>query len=273
MPAEAHPNRMYTRCPKCETLYPLEAKDLRAGHGEVLCGRCHIIFSALGALADNPEQAYADPYAALSVPTLGRADQSPAVDDEPIISLRAEPRRPPPADALRNEEDYADHFAEFETSQPKGSSPLWGIAALAALVGLGYQVLLFESENLARQPSLRPWLERLCPKLNCRVPEFRDLARLEVVERNLTPAHDGVDGLEFRAVLANYADQAQPYPRLKLTLSQYNGDPMAQRIFTPEEYLPETLDRKAMAAGGAAEIHLTIANPGKDVGGFMLELL
>lgn len=267
---------MYTRCPKCDAVYAVEARELRSGRGEVLCGRCHILFSALAALADSPDHAYADPYAALTVPTLG--DAAHAAASEPIISLRAEPRHPLPAESLYHSEDETSgRFAEFEIAPPPvdagGATPVWGMAALAALLLLFIQAMVFEGSNLAQQPRLRPWMARLCPLFDCKVPEFRDLPRLAVVERSLTPAQGGVDGLEFRAVLANYAEQAQPYPRLKLTLSQYNGEPMAQRVFTPEIYLPDAANHPALAAGGAAEIHLTIANPGKDVGGFALELL
>lgn len=251
---------MYTRCPKCEALYPVEATDLRAGRGEVLCSQCHIIFSALSALADKPEQAHADPYAAGRVPALGRND---AVD-KPIVSLRAEPR-------LRQATDRpnVDHFDAFE-SAPAGTSLLWSVAALVAVAALFCQAVIFESDRLTQQPALRPWLAWLCPPLHCHIPEFRDLSHIEVVDRSLTPARNGVDGLEFRTVLANYADQSQPYPRLKLTLSQYNGEPIAQRIFIPQDYIQKPVG--IMPVGEAVEIHLIIANPGKDVGGFNFEL-
>lgn len=254
---------MYIRCPKCHTLYRVDAKELRGGSGNVECGRCEIIFSALDAMVEGPDlpQSYAGPGA-------GNA----AMDaDAPLISLRAEPRRA----TEQAEDEFAEHFRHFEAGpRPSGGSPGWGIAVAAAIAALSYQVLFFESDRLAaQQPGLRPWLERLCPRLGCQVAEFRDPSRITVVERDLTPSHNGVDGLEFRAVLANYAGQAQPYPRLKLTLSQYNGAPMAQRIFVPDDYLQAPAAGETMAAGAVVEIHLTIANPGKDVGGFSFELL
>lgn len=258
---------MYIRCPKCHTLYRVEAKDLRGGSGNVECGRCEVIFSALDALVEGPEPPQ---------PHAGQRTGNAATDtdtDVPLAGLRADPRRPALAERPEGEADPAEHFREFEAG-PGGRAPPWGVAVAAAVAALVYQVLIFESDRLAaQQPGLRPWLERLCPRLGCQVPEFRDPSRIAVVERDLTPAHNGADGLEFRAVLANDADQAQPYPRLKLTLSQYNGAPMAQRIFNPEDYLQAPAAGGKMAAGAAVEILLTIANPGKDVGGFSFELL
>ncbi|WP_082411722.1 DUF3426 domain-containing protein, partial [Methylogaea oryzae] len=191
----------------------------------------------------------------------------------PLVGLRAEPRRA--AEPLEEEPDLSEHFRHFDSGRSvrDGSSP-WGFAVAVAVLVLCYQALFFESDRWAQQqPGLRPWLERICPRLGCQVSEFRDTSRIGVVERDLTPAHNGVDGLEFRAVLANYADQPQPYPRLKLTLSQYNGAPMAQRVFNPQDYLQPSAAGGKMAAGAAVEVRLTIANPGKDVGGFSFELL
>lgn len=246
---------MYIRCPKCHTLYRIDAQDLRGGSGNVECGRCEIIFSALDAMTETPDRPY------------------DGGDDAPLVSLRAEPRRAgePPEDEV----DLAENFRHFETSRSSDTGwSGWNLAIALAVIALCYQTLFFEGDRLAQQhPGLRPWLERLCPRLGCHIAEFRDTGRIGVVERDLTPAHNGVDGLEFRAVLANYADQAQPYPRLKLTLSQYNGAPMAQRVFNPEDYLQAAALGGKMAAGAAVEVRLTIANPGKDVGGFSFELL
>lgn len=285
---------MYTRCPKCQALYPLEAKDLRAGRGEVQCDRCHILFSALGTLADSPEQAHADPYTVVRIPTLGRPLTSPAPTAKPSVSaaapapgaeapatamladaditgLRAEPRFTLPQEPVAA--DIHDFQTVWSPARPnRTAASLWTLAVLIATGALGLQALMFESERLAQRPGWRPWVERLCPLLDCPIPPFRDLAHIQVVERSLTPAHGGVDGQEFRAVLANYADRPQPYPRLKLTLNQYNGDPIAQRIFTPQQYL-ESAGNGLMPIAAAVAIHLLIANPGKDVGGFSIDLL
>ena len=44
---------MYTRCPKCETVFRITAAQLRVADGEVRCGNCTISFNALAALSDN----------------------------------------------------------------------------------------------------------------------------------------------------------------------------------------------------------------------------
>ncbi len=45
---------MYTQCPRCETVFRVSAEVLRAAGGQVRCGRCGEIFSALARLAEDP---------------------------------------------------------------------------------------------------------------------------------------------------------------------------------------------------------------------------
>ena len=44
---------MYTQCSKCETVFKLSADVLRAAGGQVRCGKCGEVFSALARLAEN----------------------------------------------------------------------------------------------------------------------------------------------------------------------------------------------------------------------------
>ena len=44
---------MFTQCSKCETIYRLSAESLRAAGGQVRCGRCGEVFSALTRLAED----------------------------------------------------------------------------------------------------------------------------------------------------------------------------------------------------------------------------
>ncbi len=45
---------MFTVCSKCNLRLTVTAIDLRAAQGYVRCGRCHNVFNALAALADDP---------------------------------------------------------------------------------------------------------------------------------------------------------------------------------------------------------------------------
>lgn len=63
---------MYTQCPKCETVFKMSAEVLRAAGGQVKCGQCGEIFSALARLAED-ESAFSTSESSLEMET--RADR------------------------------------------------------------------------------------------------------------------------------------------------------------------------------------------------------
>src|SRR3984885_6117875 len=44
---------VYTQCSKCETVFKLSAEVLRAAGGQVRCGKCGEVFSALARLTED----------------------------------------------------------------------------------------------------------------------------------------------------------------------------------------------------------------------------
>jgi predicted Zn finger-like uncharacterized protein len=70
---------MFTVCSKCNLRLTVTATDLRAAQGYVRCGRCHNVFNALAALADDP----------------ARTGEQPALTD---TQTRSAPKPPPPAE-------------------------------------------------------------------------------------------------------------------------------------------------------------------------------
>jgi predicted Zn finger-like uncharacterized protein len=257
---------MFTRCPKCHALYELSVSELRAGHGEVLCGRCRIIFSAINSLADSAEDATSTPRFRLKIPLLDEA--YPEEEEDVFSGLGAA------NDTQESRAAYPEpeQMAYFEDARRPESS-FWVLAFLIALALLFWQGFHFERDRLARDTRFRPWLETGCRLAGCALPPLRDLARIEILDRQLAPAEGTADGLEFYTVLANYAGFPQQFPRLKLSLTHFDGDPIAQRVFPPEEYLPQGVPADVMPVGESFEIKLLLAPPEKTVGGFTIELL
>lgn len=258
---------MFTRCPKCHALYELGVPELRAGGGEVLCGQCRIIFSALPSLADSAEEATASSPFKRKIPLLDAVVGPSAVEESAAAPADASPE--PEEDAATDEEFPED----FAYAPLPSASPLWGVACLAAVVLLLWQGWHFERDRLARDERWRPWMETACRLAGCTLPVRRDLARIEILDRQLNPAEGPVESLEFHTVLANYADFSQPFPRLKLSLTYFDGDPIAQRVFPPEEYLSPEVAAKDMPMGEPFEVKILIAPPEKTVAGFTIELL
>jgi predicted Zn finger-like uncharacterized protein len=91
---------MFTVCSKCNLRLTVTATDLRAAQGYVRCGRCHNVFNALAALADDP----ARPAEALTpADTQSRRTLTPPEPEQPE----------PPAPAPASDTSEADKSLEF----------------------------------------------------------------------------------------------------------------------------------------------------------------
>ena len=93
---------MFTVCSKCNLRLTVTATDLRAAQGYVRCGRCHNVFNALAALADDPAR---------------QAEQTSAADTQnrPVLRPPApepQPATPGPPETLA-ETSAADTSLEF----------------------------------------------------------------------------------------------------------------------------------------------------------------
>src|SRR5580692_11140506 len=90
---------MFTVCSKCNLRLTVTATDLRAAQGYVRCGRCHNVFNALAALADDPARTGELP--ALADTQTRTALKAP----QPPVETPVEPPAPPQPEA----EAPADH--------------------------------------------------------------------------------------------------------------------------------------------------------------------
>ncbi|MEM9304027.1 MAG: DUF3426 domain-containing protein [Pseudomonadota bacterium] len=82
---------MYTQCPSCMTVYLLDAATLGASRGDMRCGKCHAVFCALDALADEP------PGDGMITPTFPTATPPHLEPPEPFDPTAREPEVDPAA--------------------------------------------------------------------------------------------------------------------------------------------------------------------------------
>jgi predicted Zn finger-like uncharacterized protein len=122
----------------------------------------------------------------------------------------------------------------------------YGIGALALLVLLAGQYVFFMPEDAARRyPQWRGAIESVCVQVGCILHERRDPTRIRVVSRDVRvhPKYEGV--MQIKATLTNSAPYRQPYPRVRFTLFNVNGQTIATRVFQPREYLGRPVDAGA----------------------------
>lgn len=154
---------------------------------------------------------------------------------------------------------------------PAKHKALWLTGFFLGLVFLAGQIIFFEGGNLGRQKDIRLMLENLCRQLGCTLPLYSNLEDFDVLKGSFSQSPD--NNYLFNAVIQNQAAFSQAYPKLKLTLLDFNGAVFAQRVFNPGDYLTQTPKPQALAAGAATEINLAIAAPATKVGGYSFELV
>jgi predicted Zn finger-like uncharacterized protein len=163
--------------------------------------------------------------------------------------------------------------AAFSHQVSWGREVFWGILSLVfALVLLG-QYLAFNFDELARDSGWRGVYAAACGAGLCELPGNSDVSRIQganLVVRS-DPSAGGV--LIVDAVVFNRAPHAQPFPRLELGFTDSAGNPVAGRVFTPEEYLKgEAAGYGEMPPDTPVHLSLQVRAPGIDTGNYAYQL-
>ena len=211
-----------TVCPHCNTRFKITKAQLEAHHGMVRCGHC------LQAFDTSPNFTPDQLDLQLELPIL----------DKPVTSRDSKIAVLQPmtlAEQVAFVQDEDDN--EF---QPRRRAWPWAIAAFLLLLILIAQAAYFFRVDLAAQlPGLKPALIDYCRLLECSVPLPRhtDLMSIESSGLEADPANESQ--ITLNALLRNRAHYTQAFPDLELTLNDIQDKPLARRMFTPADYLPQ----------------------------------
>lgn len=146
---------------------------------------------------------------------------------------------------------------------------LWALGCLALIVILAAQLAWAKRVALLQNPQTRTWATRVCDTIDCHLPPIRDVAKLELLSRDIRPDPRTTGALVITATLRNNANFRQPWPIVTVELSDLDGKPVAMRRFRPAEYMPDAARRAAgMAAGATAAVAFEVADPGKNAVNF-----
>ncbi|MFZ5601236.1 MAG: DUF3426 domain-containing protein, partial [Pseudomonadota bacterium] len=148
------------------------------------------------------------------------------------------------------------------------------LGSLLLVMALAAQYVYFNLDDVARNPTLRPWLEMVCKPAGCTLPAQSDLAR--IVSANLvvrSHPHER-NALVIDVIIKNTAPFEQPFPAVQLTFEDINNNPVASRRFLPAEYIHDTsVDIQRMPANTPIHLTLEIVDPGKNAVNYQLTFL
>ncbi len=145
----------------------------------------------------------------------------------------------------------------------------WGIG-LSVLLGIFViQYSFFYRGDLAQQAGLKPWIVALCDIANCEIPAQHDIRAIKLVRRDITTHPKVSNALLISAALVNESKNVQPFPVMRIQLSDTVGQILASRKFDPQEYMDADINlRKGMPPGNPIQINLEIVDPGKSAVNF-----
>lgn len=167
----------------------------------------------------------------------------------------------------------------LDLSLPKQRSraKLWlSISACLVLTAtLILQLAYFNFEQWARQSNMRPWYQMACEQIGCTLPSSYDLNKIRTTTSPQVSSHAKFENaLSVDVLFMNHANYQQAFPRLELTFSDHNDKVIAQRLFTPDEYLAgEAAGLSLMPIQTPIHIALEIRDPGTNASNYSVRFL
>ncbi|MGH8192085.1 MAG: zinc-ribbon and DUF3426 domain-containing protein [Rhodanobacteraceae bacterium] len=199
------------------------------------------------------------------------ADASPTVDAD-IPEADASAQAPADADSDADPATTPTPVYVRPRRRPVARSAwgaAWGFGCLVLALVLAAQLAWSQRVDLFRDATTHAWTARVCATIDCHLPPIRDVAKLELVSRDIRPDPRAPGALAITASVRNTASFRQPWPVVVVELTDLDNHPVAMRRFRPAEYMPDPGRRAAgIAPGATAVVAFEVADPGKSASGF-----
>lgn len=256
-------------------MFGVNAAQLRAAHGQVRCSACLSVFDGVDCLIDDvPADGAAEPSPAAGPAKFDAGEtqyihhRNTAVSDEaqqdtganspPMLAAKATAAKDDVPEVLKED------IARAGTARRSGiGAPILTVLALLLLAGLGAQFAWFKPARLlAGYPQARPWLETFCAATGCTLPDRHAPSKIQMLARDVRvhPTYEGA--LLVSATFMNVAPHGQPFPRMRFSVFNVNGQTIASRTFEPKEYLSSNVDAAGeMLPGKPLQIAVELIAP------------
>ena len=141
------------------------------------------------------------------------------------------------------------------------------------LLALPLPWLYAERDTLATHPRYAFLAPAVCRLFTC-TPPAATFANAIYSQQLLVRSHPRyADALEVSFIFHNDTTLPQPFPRVELAFSSFTSELLANRLFTPQEYLPTELRQlDAMPAKSSVQVVLELADPGKEAVNYTVKL-
>jgi len=229
-----------TSCTECSSVFNLNKAQLLAADGRVRCSECDEIFDANIHLA-SPNL---NPSSELPVNEETEAVESAEHDQATTVSL---------TEAMNEGQILNTNKSLRPIIWALGISLLMGVSSL--------QWLYFDRHQLIKNPSYQSYVLSLCQYLSCDNAQFKNTDQFTLIERNIFTHPTQANALLISGSFINEAPFAQQTPQLKVSLFNLQGDIIAQRHFSHQEYNQSPEPLETIASGESIHFNLEVEDP------------
>jgi len=249
---------VYTRCPACHTVHPVNAALLAVGGGRYRCGKCSKVSNALESLFDDwPRPSAAAPQPG-DIPVLGLS-----LDIEAAEHSRQAGPDP--------ESGGSGNAGEATGSRGPGRRlrMVWVLGAIVIAAVAAWQWAEFQGKPLLERPQVQAALIQLGLREPPPDKPYRNLDRIHVVSRQLT-SHPYLPGqLRLTATIVNRAKRTQPYPEIEVALLDAASQVVMKKRIAPKDYLdPASAPGAGMVPQAYLPLVVDLPDPGRQAVGF-----
>ena len=284
-----------TQCPHCQTSFSINDEQFRAANGLVRCGSCLKTFSATNNNKANVASAHSPTKASPNKTLSFAAPLNPFAyrHQRPSIKLPPLPTSPtlnPVVQSSYNNKlelhqnisslDHEDSLEtlDFTAIESINHEPLEIITSpprrlalsvallfinLLFILTLAAQYTWFNLAELTLDKRFTAATNVLCQYITCPEVETLDLSNIHTEALSVRSHPLIANALQIDFIFKNSANTDQNFPLAELNFSDLNNRLLANRQFTPLEYLPAELRQfTQIPANSTIQVSLEIMDPG-----------
>ncbi len=240
---------MQTTCPHCGSVFHVTPEILEMARGQARCNQCKQVFNALLSL-ENFTDHYGDPPASNPAPINETAFDDSAANTAEDIRVNLQ-------QLTLNEAMYGKSLK----IKNNYTSALWIAGILLLVITTVIQLIYYQRYQLVASSNYQQQILNLCQIMPCNEARFSNPAQIKLIERNVYSHPTRENALMITGSFVNQASFSQPAPDLLVSLSDTQGQLIANRLFDAEEYLTDQ-SQKTMQPGKAILFQLEIFDPG-----------
>ncbi len=249
---------METTCTDCYSRFRISVDQLEKVNGLVRCGECDNVFNALDDLV-----------------TVDRQDPEQVLERElnQASLLIEQERRRKQVDQQRGAARSRDfrNLSLEEAMYGEAPRPMRSLLPAAWLLGIVLlsaialtQIVYYQRYQLIEDPDFRETVVTLCRFLPCNPSQLANTEQIQMLERNIFTHPVASNALMITGSFISQANFAQKLPDLVITLFNLQGQLLANRLFTPEEYLLDESSVQILQSNDPVQFRLEVIDPGVD---------